>query len=251
MVEDAQLKPCFVIAEMGAPASPEWRRSDQVLRFIIQPAAKRCGYRAEWPADISHPGTITNQVIERLLNDPLVIADLTNRNPNVFYELAIRHAVRKPLVQIIQQGQTIPFDLAPQRTIQIDFPDPDGIAAAVDALEKHIHAAVQDPSHVDNPLTNAIDLSALRSSDKPADTQLVQVVEAINQLREDVAQLRASVRPAFRQRVPPGTGLQGLIGAYTSSAPPVIDPKLLEIIRQLAEQDDATVAANKERLGPA
>lgn len=230
MAEDAKVKACFVIAEMGAPASPERKRSDQILRFVIQPAAEACGYRAEWPPDISHPGTITHQVIERLLNDPLVIADLTNHNPNVFYELAIRHAVRLPLVQIIQQGQTIPFDIAPQRTIQIDFPDPDGIATAVKELVKHIHAAEQDPSHVDNPLANAIDLSALRSSGKPADAQLLQVVEAINQLREDVAQLRASVR---QPRVLPGTGgLQNLAPAPARR----FDPEFMEIIQQLAER---------------
>ena len=35
LVEDAQRNPCFVIAEMDAPASPERRRSDQVLRKAV------------------------------------------------------------------------------------------------------------------------------------------------------------------------------------------------------------------------
>src|SRR5262245_40370896 len=96
--EPLPLKPCFVIAPIGEPTSETRRRSDQVFRHIIQPAAEACGYRAQWALDMSDPGTITHHVIDRLQNDPMVIADLTGHNANVFYELAIRHAVRKPLV---------------------------------------------------------------------------------------------------------------------------------------------------------
>jgi hypothetical protein len=45
------------------------------------------------------------------MNDPLAIADLSDPNPNVFYELAIRQAIGKPLVQIIQKDEKIPFDV--------------------------------------------------------------------------------------------------------------------------------------------
>ena len=39
---------------------------------------------------------ITSQVLQHVTEDALVVADLTGRNPNVFYELALRHAIRKP-----------------------------------------------------------------------------------------------------------------------------------------------------------
>src|SRR5918992_620737 len=67
---------------------------------------------------ISEPGIITNQIIRRVLKSPLVIADLTESNPNVFYELAIRHMVRQPVVHIIDERHKLPFDLAGIRIIK-------------------------------------------------------------------------------------------------------------------------------------
>ena len=64
---------------------------------------------------MDQPGIISNQVITRLLEDNLVIADLTDRNPNVYYELAVRHAFGKPVIQIIDSNETIPFDVSMMR----------------------------------------------------------------------------------------------------------------------------------------
>ena len=115
-------KRCFVIAPIGAPGSETRKRSDQVLKYIIRPAVTSCGYDAVRADEIAKPGLITSQVIQHVVNDPLVVADLTERNPNVFYELAIRHALKKPLVQI-SQDEVIPFDVAGTRTIFVNHKD--------------------------------------------------------------------------------------------------------------------------------
>ena len=47
----------------------------------------------------------TGQVVEHLLQSGLVIADLSFHNPNVFYELALRHAAGKPTVHVIRRGR--------------------------------------------------------------------------------------------------------------------------------------------------
>jgi hypothetical protein len=72
---------------------------------------------------LGEPGIITSQVIKRITEDDLVIADLTELNPNVFYELAIRHMIGKPLVQIMEKGHRLPFDVAAARTVFIDHRD--------------------------------------------------------------------------------------------------------------------------------
>jgi len=77
-------KKCFVIAPLGSDGSEVRKRSDQVLKHIIKPAASECGYEATRADEISEPGIITSQVIQRIVDDHLVIADLTDRNPNVF-----------------------------------------------------------------------------------------------------------------------------------------------------------------------
>jgi len=113
-------RPCFVIAPIGEEGSDTRKRSNQVLKHIIVPAAAECGYQAVRADQISEPGIITSQVIQHIINDPLVIADLSEGNANVFYELALRHVLAKPLVQIIRKGERIPFDVAGMRTVPID-----------------------------------------------------------------------------------------------------------------------------------
>jgi len=161
------LKLCFVIAPIGEPNSDVRKRSDQVFTHVIEPAAEACGYRAQRPHEIPDPGIITRQIIDRLINDPMVVADLTGHNANVFYELAIRHATRKPLVQMIEEGEQIPFDVSAVRTIKINHRDLDSAAAARRELERHIRSAENDPLQVDNPITSAIDLKRLQESGEP------------------------------------------------------------------------------------
>lgn len=93
-------KICFVVAPIGEPDSDARKRSDQVLRHIICPAVQPLGYEPVRADQISEPGIITTQIIQHIIDDPLVVADLSGWNPNVFYELALRHALRKPYVQL-------------------------------------------------------------------------------------------------------------------------------------------------------
>ena len=123
LVPDKPLKPCLVICPIGEEGTEERKRSNQVLKYIIEPIAKKCGFKADRADEISKPGVITTQIIDRLLNDELIIADLTSRNANVFYELAVRHAIKKPVVQLIGADERIPFDVSSSRTIRFDWQD--------------------------------------------------------------------------------------------------------------------------------
>src|SRR5208282_587041 len=124
MTEEAEKKICFIICPIGEGGSEQRHRSNQMRKYVFNPVAEDlCGYRTIRADEISEPGIITAQIIQHLMDDPLVIADLTDSNPNVFYELAVRHAVRKPVVQLIDYRSVIPFDVAVQRTIKVDYRD--------------------------------------------------------------------------------------------------------------------------------
>ena len=154
-------KLCFVIAPIGDEGTEVRHRSDQILTHIIDVAAKECGYETLRADKISEPGIITSQIIQPLLDDPLVIADMTGHNPNVFYELAVRHAIRKPVVQLIEKGEKIPFDVAATRIIQVDHHDLDSVAKCHQELTSQIRAVEKDPTDVDTPISAAIDLQQL------------------------------------------------------------------------------------------
>lgn len=176
-------KTCFVIAPIGEPESDIRKRSDQILKHVIAPAANECEYETLRADQISEPGIITSQVIQHIVADPLVIADLTGQNPNVFYELAIRHALKKPLVQIIKKGEQIPFDVAVTRTIFVDIHDLDSVEEAKINIVKQIKAVEKDASEIDTPISVALDLELLRQSEKPEQRSLADMVEAISDLR--------------------------------------------------------------------
>jgi hypothetical protein len=176
-------KVCFVISPIGDEGTDIRRRSDQVLKHIIQPAAKECGYETVRADKISEPGIITSQIIQHLVEDPIVVADLAGRNPNVFYELAIRHAIRKPVLQLGKMGETIPFDVAPTRTIYIDHQDLDSANAARERLVEQIRSVEKNPKDVDNPISIAIDVQALRTSGNPLEKSHAQIVAQLQEIK--------------------------------------------------------------------
>lgn len=179
-------KDCFIIAPIGEAESDTRKRSDQILKHVISPALKECGYKATRADQISEPGMITSQVIQRIVDDPLVVADLTERNPNVFYELAIRHAIRKPLVQIIKKGEQIPFDVAGTRTIHVDHHDLDSVEQAKTEIIAQVRALEKNPANLETPISVSLDLQLLRQSDNPEQRSLADVLSIITELRSSV-----------------------------------------------------------------
>jgi len=90
---------CFVIgpigdqlAEPGSPARTSYEESVQIFEEVITAACSQVGIDAYRADDIDAPGEIPDQIFQALRDETLVIADLTGANPNVMYELGIRHA---------------------------------------------------------------------------------------------------------------------------------------------------------------
>ena len=200
MPKGEKTKTCFVIAPIGDEGSETRRRSDQMLTHIIKPAVKECGYEAVRADEISEPGIITSQVIQHIIDDELVIADLTGKNPNVFYELAVRHTVKKPVVQLIESSESIPFDVAPTRTIHVDHRDLDSVASCKDELIRQIRSVEKDASKVDSPISVAIDLKLLRQSDNPLEKSNAEIISMIQELRSMIGDM---VVPSRRARLHP------------------------------------------------
>lgn len=112
-------KTCFVIMPFGS-SSPELKKKfDGVYKGIIVPAVQEAGYEPIREDISATPGSIPKSIIKKLAESQMVIADLTGINPNVFYELGIRHVFSKSgTVLMINKGETIPFDNASHRVIQ-------------------------------------------------------------------------------------------------------------------------------------
>ncbi|MFN0187830.1 MAG: hypothetical protein ACKVQV_03945 [Bacteroidia bacterium] len=183
MTSKEEKKVCFVISPIGEDDSETRKRSDQVLKHIITGAVEQLGYEVVRADKISEPGIITHQILQYIVDAPLVIADLTERNPNVFYELALRHAIRKPLVQLIKKGELIPFDVAATRIIQFDLHNLDSVDAAKLEIIAQVKSLEAGKNETDNPISVSLDLKMLKESGNPEERSLADIVEAISDLR--------------------------------------------------------------------
>lgn len=71
-----------------------------------------------WRVDeIARPGSITRDIIEGIASADIVIADLTTRNANVFYELGIAPSIGNKTIMTAQSQDDVPFDIASYRVI--------------------------------------------------------------------------------------------------------------------------------------
>ncbi len=163
------------------------------MKHVIRPAVELCGYEAKRADELDKPGIITSQIIQHIIDDPLVVADLTERNPNVFYELAIRHAIRKPLVQLIKKGETIPFDVAGMRTISVDHQDLDSVANAKDEITRQVKELEKTPDTMETPISASIELKTLRQSDKPEERSLAELLAVVSDLRASLGKVEVKI----------------------------------------------------------
>jgi hypothetical protein len=183
---------CFVIAPIGPNDSDIRKRSDKVLKHIFRKALSE-KYDVIRGDEIDEPGMITSQVLRAVQESPLVVADLTGHNPNVLYELAVRHAIEKPVIHAIEPKLSkIPFDIAGFRTIEFDLTDPDSIESAVEQLKKQTEQA-EKGKWGETPVKLA---NIMRSSkeDSKETVLLKQAVEGIAALSASVAQISDQLR---------------------------------------------------------
>lgn len=107
---------CFVITPIGSEQDPIRRHIDGIIDGVIKPAFKG-KYEVIASHKIAEPGTITNQIIKEICCDKLAVVNLTNSNPNVLYELAIRYCMPKAVILIAEDGTKLPSDVLLDRVI--------------------------------------------------------------------------------------------------------------------------------------
>jgi len=240
-------KTCFVVGPIGPADSETRKRSDALLEYIIKRVLEVQPFQmvVDRADEIQKPGLITQQVIERVVNADLVVADLTDHNPNVFYELALRHATRKPVVHLILSGQTIPFDISHQRTIYYDTTNLATAEKAKEELKKHAEAVLGGADGGDNPISAGLVVLDLAQSKNTTDQTLARILKEITDLRDGVRVIQQAVAPSTTtwdtlSAETPKSTLRGLLSEYfdKSATRPKgwLDPQVLaDIARTLAK----------------
>ena len=125
---------------------------------------------------------ITEQVINAAIDADLVIADLTGHDPNVFYELAIRHMEEKPVIHMHPTTEAPPFDIYDYRFIKFDLTHWDRIARARHDLADQVNAVLEPDYKVSNPIMRARGTIELRRTADPKDKILSDLVKRFERL---------------------------------------------------------------------
>jgi len=111
------LETCFVMMPFG-----DW--FDVYYQDIYTPSIKEAGFEPMRADQLFSTGTVIEQIWEQISKSKVLVADLSGKNANVFYELGLAHAARKPVVFTSCNLDDVPFDLRHLRVIIYDINDP-------------------------------------------------------------------------------------------------------------------------------
>lgn len=240
---------CFIITPIGDDTDPIRRHIEGIIDAALRPALED-KYDLVVAHRISEPGSITKQIITEIYSAKLVVANLTNRNPNVMYELALRHSLGKPVIMIAEKGTPLPSDIVMERTIfyQNDARGVIELRESIAAAEKEI-----DYDKTESPIYNVlhdvlkdrqiIEFSESQSISQEDDgnaTVLKYILQKLTNLEDAVQTSRPLMQNAESRRC-----LDGVVFAfsYVKSTQPYQVEKLLMRLQRVTqiEQDISVV----------
>ncbi len=201
------MKKCFVIMPYGGNNPDRQKHYLGVYNGIIKPAVESYGYAVERSDITEKPGSIPHQIIRDLAEADLVIADLSEGNPNVFFELGVRHSFKKSgTIHIYNETDELSFDIAQYRAIPYSTNLAD-IQEIAEKISKAIAQREADTAKSDNPVHDAISglpRSLLHVSEQSVMAEMANMQEQLNKISQDKQELEdrlAQIDPGAREAI--------------------------------------------------
>ena len=135
---------------------------DDVYEAFIKPMfeeSEAASFSVDRADDIYNQRNIMQDIVTRIVQSQLIVADLTDNNPNVFYELGVAHALGRPVILLAQNLNDVPFDLRPYRVLIYDTHFTK-ISAARGELGRYIEAFTSGKLEFGNPVSGHLPASA-------------------------------------------------------------------------------------------
>jgi hypothetical protein len=129
----------FVVMQFGPPL-------DSIYTDVIAPVGEAAGFDSRRGDDFAGPGQILADITRELKEASVVVAEISEANPNVYYEIGYAHAVGTPTILLARRGQPLPFDISGFRCIFYD--DSIGGKQRVEGeLRRHLAAITASTEH--------------------------------------------------------------------------------------------------------
>lgn len=208
MVEEKPI--CFIVMPISDPEGYEAGHFQHVFQDLFVPACQKAGYQALRADQVRETNLIHLDVLQRIIDSPMVLCDLSSRNPNVLFELGLRQAFDKPVALVQEVGTPQIFDITPLRFTNYRreliyheaLQDQDEIAAGLTATRE----AASDRNSV-NSIVKLLGLThpATRTTitETNRDSAMLQVIMT------ELTNLRSEMRS--RSSRPLGRGLSALV----------------------------------------
>ena len=110
---------CFVIMPIGDSDGYDKGHFSKVYEDIFKPACEKSNFKPVRADEVKQTNLIHLDILQKLIDSPMAICDLSSRNPNVLFELGLRQAFDKPTVLVQENGTPKIFDIGPTQVYRI------------------------------------------------------------------------------------------------------------------------------------
>lgn len=190
---------------------------DDYYRDIYCPAIDAAGLEPHRADDLFRPSTIVNDIWAYTKKARLVLADLSGKNPNVFYELGLAHALAKPAILVAESMDDVPFDLRALRVLVYDKNAPDWGRILRDKVQAAIGEVLRAPAEAVLPTFLETKGATPKPAVTPHEKEILDLRQQIELMREE---LRGTPRaPRLRERIGPDEA-RALLASYVRAGMP-------------------------------
>jgi hypothetical protein len=170
---------------------------DDYYEFVYIPAIKASNLLPKRADDLYRPSTIIHDIWAMTHQAKIILADLSGKNPNVFYELGLAHALAKPAILIAESFEDVPFDLRALRVIIYDKNKPNWGQLLKEDIESAIKEVLESP-------LDAV-LPAFLNIKKSSETKTVsKEKKELISLKQDIDLLKRQIRRGTFTPISPG-----------------------------------------------
>lgn len=170
---------CFTIMPFGG-------YFDEYYESVYVPAIEAANLDAVRADDLYTPSVITTDIWVHTKKAAVVLADLTGRNPNVFYELGLAHALAKPAVLVTQTMADVPFDLQSLRVLKYDLNRPNWGDLLANDITKALNEIRDTPQEYVLPSFLKIDSNIATPSVTRTEKELLEIRQQLNLLSKRI-----------------------------------------------------------------
>jgi len=184
-------KSCFTIMPFGG-----W--FNDYYETIYKPAIEAAGFNACRADDLFRPSTIVHDIWEYTQKASVILADLSGKNPNVFYELGLAHAIAKPAILITESIDDVPFDLRALRVLEYDKNEPRWGENLQERITNAINEISSSPLQSVLPAFLSVSHTSKPKTVSESEKSVLELKRDIDLLRSEVSHLRMrrkSIRP--------------------------------------------------------